>query len=298
MAGRGTDIILGEGVAELGGLYVIGTERNESRRVDNQLKGRSGRQGDPGSSEFFISLEDDLVLRFAPNELEKQLKKLKVDEDGRVLNDNILNFIDRTQRICEGAGYSIREYNIKLDDVLNLQRNTIYELRDRILEGRDLLPLVTSSLHSYIKNEIDEICNEESIPENWDLSLLVKNLAKALPAEGLEVITEMNEKVRIEAIVSDLTESYLAQLDQYSENPSFINALQRYLLSATDHHWLEHIDTMERLKEGIGMRSFSQEDPMRQYAREGYELFSDMYHQIEKDISKHTASLVKAAANQ
>ena len=140
MAGRGTDIMLGEGVADLGGLYVIGTERNESRRIDNQLSGRSGRQGDPGCSEFFISFEDDLIRRFAQEDKEKLKKKFKADADGRILLIKQGNSIDRTQRICEGSGYSIREYNIKLDDVLNIQRKTVYELRTRVLEGRDLLP--------------------------------------------------------------------------------------------------------------------------------------------------------------
>ena len=298
MAGRGTDIMLGEGVAELGGLYVIGTERNESRRIDNQLKGRSGRQGDPGCTEFFISLEDDLIRRFAQEDIEKIKKKYAADSDGRIINDKILDFIDRTQRICEGSAYSIREYNIKLDDVLNIQRKTIYELRNRILEGRDLLALIKSSVESYVKDEIDYICSEEVIPENWNLSLLVENLSQVLPSEGLAAITEMTEKGRITTMVGERLETYLTQLDELTENQQMVEMMPRYLLSVTDHHWLNHIDLMERLKEGIGLRSYSQEDPMRQYAREGFELFTDMYHQIEKDASKQTASLVKAIANQ
>lgn len=298
MAGRGTDIMLGESVAELGGLYVIGTERHESRRIDNQLKGRSGRQGDPGRTEFFISLEDDIIRRFAQQEVEKLKKKLQVDSEGRVLNDKILDFINRTQRICEGAGYSIREYNIKLDDVLNLQRNTIYELRNRILEGRDLLALVKSSVESYARDEVETICSEDIIPENWNLPLLVENLSQVIPSDELNAIIELNVQSDIMKIVNDQLELYTAKLDEYSENPQLLNTMPRYLLGALDRHWLSHIDMMERLKEGIGLRSYSQEDPMRQYAREGYELFTNMFHQIEKDISKQTAAIIKAFANQ
>ena len=299
MAGRGTDIMLGEGVAELGGLYVIGTERHESRRVDNQLKGRSGRQGDPGCSEFFISLEDDIIRRFAQQNVDKVEKKLNVNEDGRILNEKILDFIDRTQRICEGAGYSIREYNIKLDDVMNMQRTTVYELRNRILEGQDLPALVQSSIESYVNDEVNIICSDEIIPENWNLPQLVQNLMQVLPFENeLNIIMEMSEKSKITAIVSQCLETYFNQLGELAENPKMNELMPRSLLSITDRHWLNHIDLMDRLKEGIGLRGYSQEDPMRQYAREGFELFTDMYHQIEKDISKQTASLVKAVANE
>ena len=183
MAGRGTDIMLGEGVAELGGLYVIGTEKNESRRIDNQLRGRSGRQGDPGYSEFFISFEDDLIRRFAQEDKEKLKKKFKADADGRITSDKAREFYERTQRICEGSGYSVREYNIKLDDVLNIQRKTVYELRTRVLEGRDLLPLIKASVESFVGNEVDWICSDDLIPEEWNLSLLVENLSKVLPSE-------------------------------------------------------------------------------------------------------------------
>lgn len=298
MAGRGTDIMLGDGVAELGGLYVIGTERHESRRIDNQLKGRSGRQGDPGCTEFFISMEDDLVKRYAHQELEKIVKKLKTDSDGRVLNDKINEFFNRTQRICEGANFSIREYNIKLDDVLNLQRGTIYDLRTRILEGRDLYELVKSSLESFIKSEIDLVCNEEEIPEKWNLPLLVQHLSEVIPHADLAGITEMSEKLRIAENVNEQLSEYLERLDQYQDNPDFLGAMQRYLLSVLDHHWLNHLDNMERLKEGIGLRSYGQEDPMRQYSREGLELFTDMFYLLERDVSRQTAAIIQSLSSQ
>ena len=146
-----------------------------------------------------------LIQRFAQEDVDKLKKKLKVDSDGKILTDKILEFIERTQRICEGSGYSVREYNIKLDDVLNLQRKTIYELRTRVLEGRDLHSLIKASIQSYVHNEINLICSEEIIQEEWDLTRLVENLSKVLPAEGLEVLAETLDKVRITAIVSDIS---------------------------------------------------------------------------------------------
>ena len=298
MAGRGTDIMLGEGVAELGGLYVIGTERNESRRIDNQLRGRSGRQGDPGCSEFFVSFEDDLIRRFAQENKEKLKKRYKADGDGQIQSEKAREFFDRTQRICEGSGYSVREYNIKLDDVLNVQRKTVYELRTRVLEGRDLLDLIKASIESYTKNEIEFICSEEIIPEEWNLSLLVENLSKVLPADGLTAISETLDKERIKAIGSESVGSYFTMIDELAESQPIFDAIPRYLLSIIDRFWLDHIEAMDRLKEGIGLRGYSQEDPMRQYSREGYELFTDMYHQIEKGIGQQAAAFFTAAKKQ
>ena len=294
MAGRGTDIMLGEGVADLGGLYVVGTEKNESRRIDNQLRGRSGRQGDPGCSEFFISFEDDLIRRFAQEDKEKLKKKFKADEDGRITSDKAREFYERTQRICEGSGYSIREYNIKLDDVLNIQRKTVYELRTRVLEGRDLLPLVVASVESFVGNEVDWVCSDDIIPEEWNLSLLVENLSKVLPGDGLASIKETLDKTKMKALFPKSCK-HTWKVDELAENQAIFDVMPRYLLSVIDHYWLEHIEAMDRLKEGIGLRGYSQEDPMRQYSREGFELFTDMYHQIEKGIGQQALTLFKTA---
>ncbi len=152
MAGRGTDILLGDGVSDLGGLHVLGTEKHESRRVDNQLRGRSGRQGDPGSSQFFISIEDDMFRRFAKEEIDKIDKKLKADEDGLIHYKKLHEFIERTQRIVEGSNYAMREYNLKLDDVVNEQRNVFYTLRNQVLAGEgiiDQLKIMTEKSAQY-----------------------------------------------------------------------------------------------------------------------------------------------------
>ena len=164
MAGRGTDIVLGEGVAENGGLFVLGTEKHESRRIDNQLRGRSGRQGDPGESQFFLSLEDDMFKRFAKDDLEKFNSKVETDDDGLVLNDEVHELTERTQRIVEGYHYSAREYNLKLDDVINDQRKVIYTLRDQVLKGEDTLEKLKKMLDETVDFVVHESCpdNENS----------------------------------------------------------------------------------------------------------------------------------------
>ena len=164
MAGRGTDIVLGEGVEALGGLYVIGTEKHESRRVDNQLRGRSGRQGDPGESQFILSIEDDMFKRFAKEEVEKFRKKMTTNDVGRIENKEVNELIERTQRIVEGAHFSMREYNLKLDDVINDQRRVIYNLRDRVLRNEDLLALLITMM-----NETIDFAVRDNAPEDKDV---------------------------------------------------------------------------------------------------------------------------------
>lgn len=298
MAGRGTDIMLGEGVAELGGLYVIGTERHESRRIDNQLKGRSGRQGDPGCTEFFISIEDDMIRRFAQDEVEKLRKSLKVNETGLILNKNIHEFVDRIQRICEGANFSIREYNLKLDDVLNVQRNTVYDLRNKVLENEDLISLLVSSIQSYRDAEIANCCPDEVESRNWKIQQLNEQINLILPSQQIHLPEDLDNKKEITELINEQLEAFYPMLDQFKDNEDFLAGIQRFLLSVTDHHWLKHIDAMDRLKEGVGLRSYSQEDPMRQYAREGFELFSQMFYELERDISRQTANLIRTITNK
>ncbi|MGD6875653.1 accessory Sec system translocase SecA2 [Bacillus infantis] len=298
MAGRGTDIMLGEDVAELGGLYVIGTERHESRRVDNQLKGRSGRQGDPGCSEFFISLDDDMIQRFAKEDAEKLGKSLKTDENGLILNKNIHEFVDRVQRICEGANFSIREYNLKLDDVLSLQRNTVYELRHKVLTNEELIPLVSSMIKSYVKEELARCCPADAEPDSWNIKKLEENIGQLLPGETLVLPDEIHSKEDAEEPVKAAAARFLSALEEYRDQAGLRSTLQRFLLSVIDYHWLKHIDSMDQLKEGVGLRSYSQEDPMRQYAREALELFSDMYYELEMDVSRQMARLLQKLEEQ
>lgn len=295
MAGRGTDIKLGEGVEELGGLFVLGTERHESRRIDNQLKGRSGRQGDPGRSQFFISLEDDMFRRFAREELEKLKKQLQTNEDGLVLNKKIGEFVDRVQRMCEGSNYAMREYNLKLDNVINDQRGVIYKLRDKMLLAGDSLSLVEPMITSYAHAVINEVCHEELLPEEWDLKILSNELKDVLHGFPITFDHPVHEREEVEQVILPTIKQYTEQLEPYKEDSRFQYTLKSLLLNTVDREWIKHLEAMERLKEGIGLRSYSQEDPMRQYQREGLELFTNMYHNLEKEVALQVAELVKTA---
>jgi preprotein translocase subunit SecA len=292
MAGRGTDIMLGEGVKELGGLYVIGTEKHESRRIDNQLKGRSGRQGDPGMSEFYISLEDEMFERYAKDDLDKLTREVTPDENGEIKDKKAYQFVDRVQRICEGSNYAIREYNLKLDDVLNLQRNTIYQLRDNLLESHDVSTIMTSMVSSYVMEELERHCPEEEHESTWKIGELDQSLRTALPFRSFDLGENDYSKKELKALIQDELNSYLQKISEQFSSESFTNSVRNFLLKATDIHWLQHIDSMERLKEGIGLRSFSQEDPMRQYAREGLEMFSQMHYELERNVSQELAGLL------
>ncbi|WP_108668987.1 accessory Sec system translocase SecA2 [Peribacillus acanthi] len=294
MAGRGTDILLGDGVAEVGGLHVLGTEKHESRRIDNQLRGRSGRQGDPGSSQFFISIEDDMFRRFAKEEVEKLSKKLQSDENHLIKNKNIHEFIERTQRIVEGANYSMREYNLKLDDVINEQRGIIYKTRDRMINGENLVALAINMIDSSVRSLIEETCNEEIIPEEWPIQQLVFDINRILPNETIELPEQVLEQNEVEAAILPKLEDYLEKLKELEENAEFEGTLKYMMTSVLDPHWIQHLENMARLKEGIGLRYYQQEDPMRLYEKEGLQLFHSAFHKIEKEIAIHTASIIQS----
>ncbi|KAB2336770.1 accessory Sec system translocase SecA2 [Cytobacillus depressus] len=300
MAGRGTDILLGEGVEALGGLHVLGTERHESRRIDNQLKGRSGRQGDPGFSQFFISLEDDMFRRFAKEELEKLQKSLTYSEDGIVQYKKIHEFVDRTQRIVEGANYSMREYNLKLDDVINEQRNIVYTLRNKILDGNGMIDLLESIVKSTIDAEVDKACSIEILPEDWDVHSLKNTMEHILLGETIALPIDTHDKEAILSEILNAFDKYRNQLDVIKEKyeDEISGNIKLIMTSILDANWIAHIENMTRLKEGIGLRSYQQEDPMRLYQNDGLELFTVFYQKTEKEISIHAANYISAMLEQ
>jgi preprotein translocase subunit SecA len=298
MAGRGTDILLGEGVAELGGLHVIGTERHESRRVDNQLKGRAGRQGDPGSTQFFISVEDDMFRRFAQEDLEKLKPTLVTDETGLIQNKKITEFVNRTQRIVEGANFSMREYNLKLDDVINEQRNVIYTLRNRVLEEEDQISVILPLVDKTVDNLVDKYCLEDEIPENWPLKDLKAELDQFLPGMETEFPDENFDRRDVEKIAADRAAEFKAKAEAVRSNHQLQAALKGSSSFLIDRNWIRHLENMSRLKEGIGMRHYQQEDPMRLYQKEGLELFEMAYYKISKEICIQTSQLMIAAESQ
>ncbi|OMP66707.1 accessory Sec system translocase SecA2 [Domibacillus epiphyticus] len=291
MAGRGTDILLGEGVPELGGLHVLGTERHESRRIDNQLKGRAGRQGDPGSSQFMISLEDDMFRRFAKDDLEKLEKKLVTDENGQVQNKKMHEFVDRVQRIVEGANFAMREYNLKLDDVINEQRGVIFGLRNAIIEDDSQQERLIDMIKRAAREEIDFYCNEEMPAEEWQIDVLSGHLQAMFGGREVELPDEPSNLKDIIAPIETVIMPYIKWIEE-QYGPEWDDYVKRIMISDIDKVWVDHLEQMTRLKEGIGLRHYQQEDPMRIYAREGLQLFQNMYRDLLRDISIKTAALI------
>ncbi|KYD16935.1 hypothetical protein B4119_3633 [Parageobacillus caldoxylosilyticus] len=286
--------MLGEGVAELGGLHVIGTERHESRRIDNQLKGRAGRQGDPGSSQFFISLEDDMFRRFAKEETEKLKPKLKTDETGRIINSNIHEFVDKVQRIIEGLNFSIREYNLKLDDVINEQRNVVYHIRDKVLKVEDRISLIVPMVQSACSNIVEKYCLPELIPEEWDVKTMTEELNRLLYPQQVSFEHSLEDMEDVKQKVKEAVDSYIQYLETWKNNLSLQTALKNIMLTVIDQNWMKHLENMALLKEGIGLRHYQQEDPMRLYQKDGFELFTMMYATIEKEMSLHLSQLLQS----
>lgn len=292
MAGRGTDIVLGDGVAELGGLHVIGTEKHENRRIDNQLRGRSGRQGDPGSSQFIISLEDDMFKRFAKEDVEKFEKKMKTDKLGEITNKEIHELTDRTQRIVEGSHFSMREYNLKLDDVINEQRKIVYGLRNRVLTGQENLELV----QGMVRDAADYVISE-TLPENDDIQLVhlvsIKQDLQHLLGEPISVPEKANKRKDIDAAVEPYLESISAFILESQDDEKVLRTIQLVMQTQIDAMWVKHLESMAHLKEGIGLRSYQQEDPMRIYQKEGLELFAANFQNLRYSIASEILGFLR-----
>jgi len=238
MAGRGTDIMLGEGVPELGGLYVIGTEKHESRRVDNQLRGRSGRQGDVGESRFILSIEDDMFRRYAKEEVEKFIAKMVVDEQGIIQNKEVQELINRTQRIVEGSQYGMREYNLKLDDVINDQRTVLYGLRDQILAGEDLMGELKKMLRETIDFAIHDAAPEDVSSLDWDYDQMEQTLNSLF----ITPVTINPESGKIKQILADIQPSeqeLLDHIEKFAKNEKVLEVLPKIMLSYIDSGWVK-----------------------------------------------------------
>ncbi|WP_345242311.1 accessory Sec system translocase SecA2 [Pontibacillus salipaludis] len=285
MAGRGTDIMLGEGAAETGGLHVLGTERHESRRIDNQLKGRSGRQGDPGSTQFIISMEDDMLHRFAEEETERKMKSLKTDENGLVLNKDMNKFIDTVQRISEGSNFNIREFNLKLDDVINDQRGVIYTLRNQILESNTSLEFILPYIKDYLLGIVEKECPETIVPEKWNLGHLEEEVNRAAPLIETNMTEQSFESIEdVKEYVQKVAEEYTAKIDVLKKNMMLQNRLKQVSIAIIDRQWIRHLEIMNRLREGIGMRQYQQEDPLRLYQNEGLDVFHHTMFEMKREM--------------
>ncbi|GEL78727.1 accessory Sec system translocase SecA2 [Tenuibacillus multivorans] len=295
MAGRGTDIMLGEGVKELGGLCVIGTERHGARRVDNQLKGRAGRQGDPGETRFIISLEDEIINRYAKEEKEKKLEDIQMDRSGRVINKDIHKFVDTTQKISEGSNFNIREFNLKLDDVINDQRKIIYQFRDQLLETDNAMDIVLEHIPKFIYSLVEKYCPETIVPEEWPIKRLEQQLTRFFPGITVQLSDQDYEDIEeLQERVSQIVNEYTEFIDQYRSDETIQQKIKQLSIATLDHHWVKHLERMNRLREGVGLRQYQQEDPIRLYQDDGFDLFEHSFNEMNQSMTEQLARLVRA----
>ena len=299
MAGRGTDIKLGEGVPEVGGLYVLGTERHESRRIDNQLRGRSGRQGDPGESRFYLSFEDDLLRLFGGDRMQGLIDRIGLEEDVPIEAGMISNSVRRAQEQVESRNFQIRKRILEYDDVLNKQRQVIYAIRRDILMGEDV------DTFAYVEDVLTDVVSQhvsdDVYPEEWDLDTLAAEINRFYPTnidvEALDVESLTSEDI-LEMVLKDARERLEERKAEWEERTaelerrgltrtdgvaSFEEAERRTLLSVVDSRWREHLYEMDYLREGIGWRGLSQRDPLVEYKREGFDLFQEMERGLKED---------------
>ncbi len=286
MAGRGTDIVLGEGVTELGGLHILGTERHESRRIDNQLRGRSGRQGDPGSSRFFLALEDDLLRIFGGERITGIMEKLGMEEGEPIENRLISRAIENAQGKVEGHNFDIRKQLLEYDDVMNQQREVIYRQRREALDGKNLKSVIEEMVGDKAEEIAETYSDERALPEEWDWKGLNKAVFKQFNLRLNEIDADTMDGLTREGVAQLITD---ACLREYEEREAAVGAedfrhLERIvMLQTVDNLWKDHLLSMDHLKEGIGLRGYAQQDPLLIYKKEGFELFQDMISRIKEE---------------
>ncbi len=289
MAGRGTDIVLGEGVPELGGLHIIGTERHESRRIDNQLRGRSGRQGDPGSSRFYLSLEDDLMRLFGAENISSLMDKLGMEEDEPIEHSLITRSIEQAQKKVEAQHFNTRKHVLEYDDVMNQQREVIYGQRRQILHGEKLRENIFFMIEKLIDHGMDLFANEKTHPEEWDLDGLIEYAEDLFAAEGDLKKSELESMSR-EEVREDLLEAANENYDRREvlfgvENMRELEKV--VMLKVVDAKWMDHLDAMDMLRQGIGLRAYGQKDPLIEYKIEAFDMFGQMIEHIQEDIVRY-----------
>ncbi len=282
MAGRGTDIVLGEGVVERGGVHILATERHESRRIDNQLRGRSGRQGDPGTSRFYLSLEDDLLRIFGSDRIKGLMGRLGMDDGEPIEHRLVSNAIEKAQKRVEGHNFDIRKHLLEYDDVMNKQREVIYSQRRQILSGITLEEDLMDMAAELVEDIIQEY-TADKMPEEWDLKSLgdatYRQFGFRVSLENLDGDLDHD----LEDILLDLVQTrFKAKRDEIG--PELFKELQQMvMLQIVDNHWKEHLLSMDHLRDGIGLRGYAQVDPLREYQREGYDMFMGLIHRIKAD---------------
>ena len=270
-------------VLEVGGLYIIGTERHESRRIDNQLRGRSGRQGDPGKSRFFVSLGDNLMRLFGGETIQKYAESGKFPEDEPMEFRTITKAIERAQTKVESNNFGIRKNVLKYDDVMNAQRKVIYTERDKVLDGEDMHESIVAMIKDIIANAIDTYCQDPK-SENWEMEALMTYLNTFIPEGTLDLtrLNSYNKKTFTDYVTQKALEVY-GEKEEAIGKEKFREIERVILLMVVDRKWMDHIDAMDQLRQGIGLRAFGQQDPVRAYNNEGFEMFEDMNHSIKED---------------
>jgi preprotein translocase subunit SecA len=283
MAGRGTDIKLGEGVTDVGGLHILGTSRHESRRIDNQLRGRSGRQGDPGSSRFFLSLEDDLLRIFGSGKISGIMDKLGMEEDEPIEHPMISKAIENAQKKVEGHNFDIRKHLLEYDDVMNKQREVIYQQRREVLGSENVTEVLEDMMADLVDNVVDEFAKEKLDSDDWSWDGFEERMTEYFhiqPGWSEEDKKELDVNTFREKISGLVQEAYAAQVARNGEDAQ--RHLERIiLLQMVDNHWKDHLLSMDHLKEGIGLRGYGQKNPLNEYKREGFNLFHTMIETVK-----------------
>ena len=284
MAGRGTDIKLGEGVREIGGLHILGTGRHESRRIDNQLRGRSGRQGDPGSSRFYLSLEDDLLRIFGSDRLSSVMDKLGMEEDEPIEHSMVTRAIENAQRKVEGHNFDIRKHLLEYDDVMNKQREVVYSQRREVLEGENIRPIIDDFISDLSSQIVAELASSRGSSEEWDWEAIEDRVEQVFNLKldwGEEERNDMTSDEFSEKLNMSIQQAYAAQ--EARNGADQMRQLERMvMLQVVDGLWKEHLLQMDHLKEGIGLRGYGQKNPLMEYKREGYDLFANMVEAVKQ----------------
>ena len=286
MAGRGTDIVLGEGVPEVGGLHILGTERHESRRIDNQLRGRAGRQGDPGSSRFYLSLEDDLMRLFGSENIATMMDKLGMDEDEPIEHKLITRSVEKAQKKVEARNFDIRKHVLQFDDVMNQQREVIYGQRHKILSGDSMKENIFDMVEQIIDEGMEKYTNEKVYPEDWDTEGMEEYCKEYfLPANRLT--PSMMEKLSFielrEELLKIANDLYTEKEQAFGETN--MRELEKIvMLKVVDSKWMEHLDNMDIMREGIGLRAYGQRDPLVEYKIEAFDMFQGMIKRIQHEV--------------
>ena len=287
MAGRGTDIKLGEGVPELGGLFIVGTERHESRRIDNQLRGRAGRQGDPGESRFYLSLEDDLLRLFGSDNIAHIMDRLGMGEDDPIEHKLITRSIENAQKKVEGRNFDMRKHVLEYDDVMNQQREVIYGERRKVLLGDNLREHILGMLGGIIEAQMNQYANEKLYPEEWSLENLITDAEGIYAPKGRIKLEELEDMSRdeLQDFLNQVAEESYTQREQLFGEDNMRELEKIIMLRVVDNRWMEHLDRMDMLREGIGLLAYGQRQPLVEYKIRGHEMFNQMIASIQNDIA-------------